>query len=168
MRSVLTETSVCFIYSGPVGSLVFSGLQVYVQVNREAERDESVRSAAAEFYRRLVQREDQALALWTQFREITVDEYKRIYQVISCHVTFIHVCAHTTGRGNRMLDFCRNEYRKRAVCASDVWIFSQRLGVDFDHYSGESLHDGQTQNVLEELMTKRLLKTTEYQLFLPK
>ncbi|XP_048064206.1 probable arginine--tRNA ligase, mitochondrial isoform X1 [Megalobrama amblycephala] len=92
------------------------GLQVYVQVNREVESDESVRSAAAEFYRRLVQREDQALELWRQFREITVDEYKRIYQ---------------------------------------------RLGVDFDHYSGESFHDGQTQNVLEELKTKRLLKTTE-------
>lgn len=60
------------------------GLQVYVQVNREVESDESVRSAAAEFYRRLVQREDQALELWRQFREITVDEYKRIYQVISC------------------------------------------------------------------------------------
>ncbi|XP_051730908.1 probable arginine--tRNA ligase, mitochondrial [Ctenopharyngodon idella] len=90
--------------------------EVYVQVNREAECDESVRSAAAEFYRRLVQREDQALELWRQFREITVVEYKRIYQ---------------------------------------------RLGVDFDHYSGESFHDGQTQSVLEELMTKRLLKTTE-------
>ncbi|KAK9956027.1 hypothetical protein ABG768_013784 [Culter alburnus] len=90
--------------------------EVYVQVNREVESDESVRSAAAEFYRRLVQREDHALELWRQFREITVDEYKRIYQ---------------------------------------------RLGVDFDHYSGESFHDGQTQNVLEELKTKRLLKTTE-------
>ncbi|KAK7133618.1 hypothetical protein R3I94_015477 [Phoxinus phoxinus] len=90
--------------------------EVYVQVNREAECDESVRSAAAGFYRRLVQREDQALALWTQFREITVLEYKRIYQ---------------------------------------------RLGVDFDHYSGESLHDGQTQSVLDELTTQRLLKTSE-------
>ncbi|XDV42451.1 hypothetical protein PO909_011112 [Leuciscus waleckii] len=90
--------------------------EVYVQVNREAECDESVHSAAAGFYRRLVQREDQAMALWTQFREITVLEYKRIYQ---------------------------------------------RLGVDFDHYSGESLHDGQTQSVLEELTAKRLLKTSE-------
>ncbi|XP_067272720.1 probable arginine--tRNA ligase, mitochondrial [Pseudorasbora parva] len=90
--------------------------EVYVQVNREAESDASVRLAAAEFHRRLVRREDQALELWRQFREITVLEYKRIYQ---------------------------------------------RLGVDFDHYSGESLHDGQTQSVLDELRTKRLLKTTE-------
>ncbi|XP_059355238.1 probable arginine--tRNA ligase, mitochondrial isoform X1 [Carassius carassius] len=90
--------------------------EVYVQVNREAECDESVRSAAAEFFRRLERREDQALALWGQFREITVDEYKRIYQ---------------------------------------------RLGVHFDHYSGESFHHHQTQSVLDELMTRGLLKTTQ-------
>ncbi|XP_016370104.1 putative arginine--tRNA ligase, mitochondrial [Sinocyclocheilus rhinocerous] len=89
---------------------------VYVQVNREAERDESVRSAAAEFFRRLEQSEDQALALWRQFREITVDQYKRIYQ---------------------------------------------RLGIHFDHYSGEAFHHHQTQSVLDELMSQGLLKTTE-------
>ncbi|XP_016100146.1 probable arginine--tRNA ligase, mitochondrial [Sinocyclocheilus grahami] len=91
--------------------------EVYVQVNREAERDESVRSAAAEFFRRLERSEDQALALWRQFREITVDEYKRIYQ---------------------------------------------RLGVHFDHYSGEAFHHHQTQSVLDVLMSQGLLKTTEY------
>uniref|UniRef100_A0A673H2A2 Probable arginine--tRNA ligase, mitochondrial n=1 Tax=Sinocyclocheilus rhinocerous TaxID=307959 RepID=A0A673H2A2_9TELE len=95
---------------------LLSSFCVYVQVNREAERDESVRSAAAEFFRRLERREEQALALWRQFREITVDEYKRIYQ---------------------------------------------RLGVDFDHYSGEAFHQSQTQSVLDELTTTGLLKTTE-------
>ncbi|XP_073709151.1 probable arginine--tRNA ligase, mitochondrial [Garra rufa] len=90
--------------------------EVYVQVNREAESDESVRSAAAEFFRRLERREDQALTLWRRFREITVDQYKRIYQ---------------------------------------------RLGVHFDHYSGEAFHQHQTQNVLDQLMTTGLLKTTE-------
>uniref|UniRef100_A0A8C2F2P2 Probable arginine--tRNA ligase, mitochondrial n=1 Tax=Cyprinus carpio TaxID=7962 RepID=A0A8C2F2P2_CYPCA len=105
---VKLEESICLLCG--------CGLQVYVQVNREAECDESVRSAAAEFFRRLERGEDQALALWRQFREITVDEYKRIYQ---------------------------------------------RLGVHFDHYSGEAFHQHQTQNVLDELMTRGLLKTTE-------
>nr|XP_055042639.1 probable arginine--tRNA ligase, mitochondrial [Misgurnus anguillicaudatus] len=90
--------------------------QVYVQVNREAERDESLRQAAAEFFRRLEQKEPQALSLWKQFMEITVEEYKRIYK---------------------------------------------RLGVHFDHYTGESFYQSQTQNVLEDLKTKHLLKTTE-------
>lgn len=72
---VVARTQICLLCG--------CGLQVYVQVNREAECDESVRSAAAEFFRRLERGEDQALALWRQFREITVDEYKRIYQVKS-------------------------------------------------------------------------------------
>ncbi|MCI4395637.1 hypothetical protein PGIGA_G00194270 [Pangasianodon gigas] len=40
--------------------------EVYVQVNREAEHDESLRSDAAEFFRRLEQHEEQALLLWKQ------------------------------------------------------------------------------------------------------
>ncbi|KAG7331887.1 hypothetical protein KOW79_005856 [Hemibagrus wyckioides] len=90
--------------------------EVYVQVNREAEHDESVRSDAADFYRRLEQHDEQALLLWKQFREITVQEYKRIYQ---------------------------------------------RLGVHFDHYSGESFHQSKTQEVLNDLRKLGLLKTTE-------
>ncbi|KAB5517036.1 hypothetical protein PHYPO_G00184860 [Pangasianodon hypophthalmus] len=54
--------------------------EVYVQANREAEHDESLRSDAAEFFRRLEQHEEQTLLLWKQFREITVQEYRRIYQ----------------------------------------------------------------------------------------
>lgn len=90
--------------------------EVYVQVNREAEHDESLRSDAAEFYRCLEQHDEQALLLWKQFREITVQEYRRIYQ---------------------------------------------RLGVHFDHYSGESFHQSKTQEVLNDLRTRGLLKTTE-------
>uniref|UniRef100_A0AAR2J2S3 Probable arginine--tRNA ligase, mitochondrial n=1 Tax=Pygocentrus nattereri TaxID=42514 RepID=A0AAR2J2S3_PYGNA len=91
--------------------------EVYVQVNREAEHDESVRLAAAEFFRRLEQHDEQTLSLWKQFRDITVEEYKKIYE---------------------------------------------RLGVRFDHYSGESFHQSRAQEVLKELRTRRLLKTTEY------
>ncbi|XP_053342496.1 probable arginine--tRNA ligase, mitochondrial isoform X2 [Clarias gariepinus] len=90
--------------------------EVYVQVNQEAELDESVRWDAAEFFRRLEQRDEQALLLWKQFREITVQEYRRIYQ---------------------------------------------RLGVHFDHYSGESFHQSKTQEVVTDLRTCGLLKTTE-------
>lgn len=56
--------------------------QVYVQVNKEADHDEHVRLEAAEFFRRLEHHDEQALLLWKQFREITVQEYRRIYQVV--------------------------------------------------------------------------------------
>ncbi|XP_076872761.1 putative arginine--tRNA ligase, mitochondrial isoform X2 [Brachyhypopomus gauderio] len=90
--------------------------EVYVQVNQEAEQDESIRLAAAEFFRRLEQHEEQALSLWEQFRDITVKEYRRIYE---------------------------------------------RLGIHFDHYSGESFHQSKMQDVLKDLQCRGLLKTTE-------
>ncbi|XP_072532883.1 probable arginine--tRNA ligase, mitochondrial [Salminus brasiliensis] len=90
--------------------------EVYVQVNREAQHDDSVRLAAAEFFRQLEQHDEQALSLWKQFREITVEEYQKIYE---------------------------------------------RLGVSFDHYSGESFHQRQSLEVLKDLRSQGLLKTTE-------
>lgn len=54
---------------------------MYVQVNKEAENDEAIQEAAREFFRRLEDGDKQSLSLWKQFREITVEEYKRIYKV---------------------------------------------------------------------------------------
>lgn len=38
----------------------------------------------------------------------------------------------------------------------------QRLGVHFDIYSGESCHQQQAQEVVQQLQRRGLLKTTEY------
>nr|XP_023666043.1 probable arginine--tRNA ligase, mitochondrial isoform X2 [Paramormyrops kingsleyae] len=54
--------------------------EVYVRVNAEAEKDEGVRRRAGEFFRQLESGEEEALALWRHFREISVGEYQRIYQ----------------------------------------------------------------------------------------
>ncbi|XP_036405733.1 probable arginine--tRNA ligase, mitochondrial [Megalops cyprinoides] len=58
---------------------------VYVQVNREAERDEGIWRAAREFFRHLEQGEGGALSLWKCFREITVEEYQRVYKRLGVH-----------------------------------------------------------------------------------
>ncbi len=104
---LLTDVCVCLVCTGShvLRSVV---LQVYVQVNREAELDESVRSAGAGFFRRLERREDQALELWRQFRQITVDEYKRIYQVTSVREGFM--CSYLRVRAfkTRALSLCKN------------------------------------------------------------
>lgn len=52
-----------------------------MKVNQEAERNEDMKQAARGFFRRLEQREVVAVSLWKQFREITVDEYQRVYKV---------------------------------------------------------------------------------------
>lgn len=59
----------------------FLFLQVYVQVNKEAERNEDMKQAAREFFMQLEQHDSEALSLWQQFREITVDEYQHVYKV---------------------------------------------------------------------------------------
>ena len=56
-------------------------LQVYVQVNKEAEHNEDINQAARDFFKQLEQHESKAVSLWQQFREITVDEYQRVYKV---------------------------------------------------------------------------------------
>lgn len=65
-----------FVYN----SYVFV-LQVYVQVNKEAEHNEGLKQAARDFFRQLEQHESRAVSLWQQFREITVNEYELVYKV---------------------------------------------------------------------------------------
>ncbi|XP_031717275.1 putative arginine--tRNA ligase, mitochondrial [Anarrhichthys ocellatus] len=91
--------------------------EVYVQVNKEAEHNEDMMQAARDFFRQLEQHESEAVSLWQQFREITVDEYQHVYK---------------------------------------------RLGVHFDIYSGESFHHHQAQEVVQQLHSRGLLKTSEY------
>lgn len=50
-------------------------------MNKEAELNEGIRLAARDFFRQLEQHESQALSLWQQFREITVKEYRHVYEV---------------------------------------------------------------------------------------
>uniref|UniRef100_W5NJW8 Probable arginine--tRNA ligase, mitochondrial n=1 Tax=Lepisosteus oculatus TaxID=7918 RepID=W5NJW8_LEPOC len=67
---------------------------VYVRVNKEAERDENMQEAAREFFRRLETGESGALSLWQRFREISIVEYRRVYERLrlkamsSLHVNF--------------------------------------------------------------------------------
>lgn len=90
--------------------------EVYVRVNKEAENHEDMKQAARDFFRQLEQHESHAVSLWQQFRDITVKEYRHIYE---------------------------------------------RLGVHFDVYSGESFHQDQAQEVVQQLQSRGLLKTSE-------
>ncbi|KAK5903329.1 hypothetical protein CgunFtcFv8_007120 [Champsocephalus gunnari] len=90
--------------------------EVYVQVNKEAAHNEDMMQAARDFFRQLEQHESEAVSLWQQFREITVDEYQRVYK---------------------------------------------RLNVHFDIYSGESFHQHGAQEVVQQLQSRGLLKTSE-------
>ncbi|XP_004083463.1 probable arginine--tRNA ligase, mitochondrial [Oryzias latipes] len=59
--------------------------EVYVRVNKEAEQDEALKHAARDFFRQLEQHDDEAVSLWRQFREISVQEYRDIYKRLGVH-----------------------------------------------------------------------------------
>ncbi|XP_035687041.1 probable arginine--tRNA ligase, mitochondrial [Branchiostoma floridae] len=54
--------------------------EVYVKVNQAAEEDEDIHRQAREFFRLLEHRDPTALALWTRFRDLSIEEYSRIYK----------------------------------------------------------------------------------------
>ncbi|XP_039603944.1 probable arginine--tRNA ligase, mitochondrial isoform X3 [Polypterus senegalus] len=58
---------------------------VYVQVNKTAEKDENIKKSAQEFFRRLETGDVQALSLWQHFRKISIEEYERIYKRLGIH-----------------------------------------------------------------------------------
>ncbi|XP_045699261.1 probable arginine--tRNA ligase, mitochondrial isoform X1 [Phyllostomus hastatus] len=59
--------------------------EVYVQVNKEAADDKSVTKSAHEFFQQLELGDMQALGLWQKFRDLSVEEYIRIYKRIGVH-----------------------------------------------------------------------------------
>lgn len=57
-------------------------LKLYVRVNQEAEGDPSLRDQARDWFRRLEAGEDEALRLWTYFREVSLSEFNRVYKML--------------------------------------------------------------------------------------
>lgn len=57
-------------------------LKLYVRVNQEAEDDPSLRDQARDWFRKLEAGEDEALRLWTYFREVSLSEFNRVYKML--------------------------------------------------------------------------------------
>ncbi|XP_015668337.1 probable arginine--tRNA ligase, mitochondrial [Protobothrops mucrosquamatus] len=54
--------------------------EVYVQVNKASEEDENIKTLAQDFFRKLEAHEEKALSLWQHFRDVSVEEYARVYK----------------------------------------------------------------------------------------
>ncbi|XP_032507739.1 probable arginine--tRNA ligase, mitochondrial isoform X1 [Phocoena sinus] len=109
--------------------------EVYVQVNKEAADDKNVAKSAHEFFQRLELGDTQALALWQKFRDLSIEEYIRIYKVPAHSPVLLS-------------------------CGAALDGYSWRLGVHFDEYSGESFYREKSQEVLKLLDSKGLLQKT--------
>ncbi|XP_032072813.1 probable arginine--tRNA ligase, mitochondrial isoform X2 [Thamnophis elegans] len=54
--------------------------EVYVQVNKASEEDENIKTLAQDFFRKLEAQEEAAVSLWQHFRDVSIEEYARIYK----------------------------------------------------------------------------------------
>ncbi|XP_060092868.1 probable arginine--tRNA ligase, mitochondrial [Heteronotia binoei] len=62
--------------SNPLQHLV----EVYIETNKAAEEDETVKKMAQDFLRKLEAHEAEALSLWQRFRDVSIEEYVKMYQ----------------------------------------------------------------------------------------
>ncbi|XP_042299194.1 probable arginine--tRNA ligase, mitochondrial isoform X2 [Sceloporus undulatus] len=54
--------------------------EVYVQVNKASKEEEDIKKQAQDFFRKLELREEQAISLWQHFRDVSIEEYIRMYK----------------------------------------------------------------------------------------
>lgn len=57
-------------------------LKVYVKFHEEAEKDPSLEEEAREYFRRLEEGDREITALWQYFRDISLPEFKRVYDML--------------------------------------------------------------------------------------
>ena len=57
-------------------------VDIYVRTNELAKEDESIKDLARENFKNLEEGEHEVTALWSKFRELILEEYKRIYKVL--------------------------------------------------------------------------------------
>lgn len=90
--------------------------EVYVKISADAEADKAVDEEARAYFKAMERGEEEAMALWKRFRELSIEKYKEVYE---------------------------------------------RLNVQFDIYSGESLYEERMKNSVQELKDKNLLEESK-------
>lgn len=61
-------------------------LRIYVLFHEEAEKNPELEQEARDYFTRMEQGDEEALALWTWFKEISLNEFERVYKMLD--VTF--------------------------------------------------------------------------------
>jgi len=57
-------------------------VDIYVRTNELAKEDETVKDLARENFKKLEEGEEEVTALWSKFRQLSLEEYKRIYKIL--------------------------------------------------------------------------------------
>ena len=95
---------------------------LYVRIHREAEQDSALEDEARQWFSRLENKDPEALELWQRFRDLSIEDFKRIYG---------------------------------------------RLGVRFEHYTGESFYSDLLEATVEEVKETGITEVSEGALVVP-
>uniref|UniRef100_A0A8C5QUN6 Probable arginine--tRNA ligase, mitochondrial n=1 Tax=Leptobrachium leishanense TaxID=445787 RepID=A0A8C5QUN6_9ANUR len=82
---------------------------VYVKINEAAEQDENLKQSAMEFLGRLEGGEKQALSLWTHFRDLSIQEYAKIYKRLGVHFNEYSGESFYKEKSQHVLDLLKNK-----------------------------------------------------------
>lgn len=66
------------IAKNPIPELV----KLYVRINKEAEEDKELLDRSREWFRKLEAGDEEAISLWQWFRDLSLEEFKRVYDML--------------------------------------------------------------------------------------
>ncbi len=88
----------------PIKKLV----EIYVKINEMAKEDEAIVEKARENFARLEAGDEEIVALWSKFRELSLEEYKRIYDVLGITFDSYNGEAFYNDKMGEIVDILRN------------------------------------------------------------
>lgn len=88
----------------PIKKLV----EIYVKINEMAKEDEAIVEKARENFARLEAGDEEIVALWSKFRELSLEEYKRIYDILGITFDSYNGEAFYNDKMGEIVDILRN------------------------------------------------------------
>jgi len=83
--------------------------QLYVQFHQEAEKDPSLDDEARSWFRKLEAGEEEAVAYWNRFRELSLETYESIYSMLGIQFEYYHGESHYNQMLERVIDLAREK-----------------------------------------------------------
>jgi arginyl-tRNA synthetase len=71
-------------------NLIKELVSLYVKFHKEAEKDDSLNDEAREWFLRLEQGDEEALELWQWFKDISLEEYQQVYDLLDVSFDSYH------------------------------------------------------------------------------
>ena len=60
-------------------------MKIYIRINELCQKDETVLEACRENFRLLEQKDSACMALWERFKEVSLQEFQRVYEMLGIH-----------------------------------------------------------------------------------